>query len=90
MNNNPIVLQTAFAWDCPKCGYQNFVKGLPVDSSDEEVEEALREINGIEEWEEVPSDLGGEFVMAPERVICDECENEYSVFSEDFEDDDEE
>ena len=61
-----VELRPAFSWDCPKCGTENFARGIVPEMAPEELSE-LRDEHGVQPWE------AGDFVMAPESVECKHC-----------------
>ena len=71
-----VELHQAFMYDCPECGRENFVRAIHIETSDEEQDDMIRLLAGIEDWEEVPDDLHGMFLVAPSNVTCEHCGEE--------------
>lgn len=63
-----VELRPAHIWMCPECEGENFVNGIVPDC-----QETLRQQYGVPESEE------GDFMLAPERVVCDYCEAEFET-----------
>ncbi len=55
-----------FLWECPTCKASNEVKCQPIELDDE----MLRQMHGLEEWQQVPEGLGGEAMKLPDTVNC--------------------
>ena len=66
-----VELRPAFAWDCPECYREIFVRAIVPEFSPEESAE-LREEHGVQPWEE------GDFLMQPTKVWCKHCEIEFT------------
>lgn len=67
-----VELRPAYAWDCPECGREHFVRAIVPEMSPEEIKE-LRDGFGLEPWET------GDFLCAPERVTCTHCQIEFET-----------
>lgn len=79
----PVVLQTAFFFSCPKCHNDNFVAAVEAELTDEEREEAFRDYYDLESWQELPDnwkDFG--LVWQPEHVQCLNCGEGYVTCEE--------
>lgn len=63
---NTVELRPAYAWDCEKCGRENFARGIVVELSEEEMAE-MRDDHGVQPWEE------GNWMMMPTTVTCVQC-----------------
>lgn len=81
MSKEIVELHTAFMWDCPTCGIENFARAIrPEMSEDDEME--LRDRFGIDSWEE------GDFLQAPVKVQCCHCDNWFDSKDDQLDDDD--
>ncbi|MBS0187098.1 MAG: hypothetical protein JSS51_03455 [Planctomycetes bacterium] len=67
-----VLLHTAFWWECPGCGTQNFDHGSPMELSDDERKE-LHRMHGV------PEDDEGEWMGAPEKVTCSGCRRTFDA-----------
>jgi len=76
-------LEQAWFWLCPRCGRDNYARSLAAESMDGVPDETIREMLGLEDWEELPDDVAGEFVTAPMVVQCAHCHTEFPCFVED-------
>lgn len=77
-------LASAFSWVCDACGANNFASAIEVESAtNEDMEQAVREAHGIPDWEPIPEGLGGTFLLAPERVKCGSCGEEFDTEEDD-------
>jgi len=76
-----VELHQAFSWICDSCGHRNFERAIAVEMSEEDREELCYEA-GVDPDE-------GEWLRAPELVICSKCKEEYKVEEPFFEDDEE-
>lgn len=69
-----IRLRHVFMWDCPACACKNEVmikkSVMP--------ENMLREAYGLNEWEDIPSDITGDVMEIPVTVNC-RCGEIYEV-----------
>ncbi len=61
------LLRPAYAWDCPQCGVENFVRSVTAEMAPE-TEQALRDDRGIQPWHQ------GVWERAPPtQVRCRAC-----------------
>lgn len=67
-----VELHPAHVWDCENCGLENFCRSVRPSLTEEEVEE-LRDEHGIQ-----PFDTG-EFLTAPNVVICRYCGHKFET-----------
>ena len=67
-----IELRPAWSFNCEECGKENFVSGVVVELSPEEMQE-LREEHGVSPDEE------GEFMQQPTEVVCQFCGEWFEV-----------
>lgn len=74
-----VELHTAYEWVCDKCGRTCYCSGAHLDMSDEENEKALREAHGLDDWQEIPEELGGEWITMPKQVTCEHCGETYKT-----------
>lgn len=74
-----VELYTAYEWVCDACGRNNFCSSVHMDMSDRDNEAALREAFGLEGYETIPDDIGGEWCTRPERVKCGHCDAEFET-----------
>ena len=74
-----VELFTAYGWVCDECGKNSFCSSAHLNMDDKNNEAALREAFGLDEWEEIPEDLGGEWCTRPERVKCQHCGAQFDV-----------
>lgn len=72
-------LRVAYGWTCDNCGRDNYVEGMAVDMPKSEQEAQLRHMGMLEPYEELPDDVGGEFVMIPDWVTCTHCKGSYET-----------
>jgi hypothetical protein len=64
-----VLLELAFSWKCPSCGKRNFVNGVAVEWTEDDMRAQL----GVKPWEEVPEEVREEMsecVAAPMNVSC--------------------
>ncbi|MEM6503917.1 MAG: hypothetical protein AAF711_00470 [Planctomycetota bacterium] len=47
--------------------------------SEEDNQKALREAHGLDDWQEIPEELGGEWITMPEKVTCEHCGETYET-----------
>ena len=79
-----IKIKTAFVWEC-YCGIENFEHAVDANVTREDLDNAYRQMNGLESWESVPEDFASvnvHFVHAPMEVSCKECGMEFSTFDD--------
>ena len=79
-----VELHHGFHWVCPYCGTENWQLSVPYSpahdlaSLDEEGEAELKDVLGLEPWQELPEEeLQGAFYTAPDHVICKRCDSTY-------------
>ena len=72
VNEEYVELRTAYAWDCPDCGRELFVRAIVPEMGEEELQE-LKDDFGIQPWEE------GEFHLMPQEVKCPHCDKKFKV-----------
>lgn len=82
-----VSLEQAWFWECPRCRKGNYARSVQADIS-EAPEAAVREMLDLEPWEELPEDVEGQFVTAPEFVKCAHCSVEFPCFADADDDDD--
>lgn len=68
--DRPVTLSTCYSFTCTDCGTENYVHGVEVELTKEELQEA-RSALGIEPWEE------GVLVRMPTTVTCRHCKLRY-------------
>lgn len=77
-----VQLSTAFTWRCV-CGKRNFVLPERADLTPDEREDAYRELNDLEAWQELPDDWRNfEMVSMPEEVTCKKCGKRFETEDE--------
>lgn len=81
-----VSLEQAWFWQCPRCQTGNYARSVQADIA-EVPEEAVREMLDLEPWQELPKEVEGHFVTAPEFVKCAHCSAEFSCFVDDEGDD---
>lgn len=75
-----IILKSAFSWECPKCKYKNFEELQRVNLTIDEREEIYRDLNDLEDWQELPDNWESEGIVAyPTDVSCQKCSTEYNL-----------
>lgn len=83
MADRPIVaLEQAWVWQCPDCAAENFVKSVPVESLSEQPEDVIRAVLDLEPHQPIPDNVEGEFVTAPECVMCRKCGKRFDCFDD--------
>jgi len=73
-----VILQSAFFWQCPNCGLEQFGKAPPFELSAEEMRE-MDEEAGINPDELKENHEGHEWVFMPEHVTCTGCKQRFSA-----------
>lgn len=75
-----VELGSAWMWDCPECGIENFQRAITtfLDSSDEDDAEAIAALYG----ETPPDGVLAKCVSHPNRVVCKHCKREFRPFHE--------
>ena len=75
-----VELHSAYVWDCPDCGRENFQRAVTfyLDPKDEADAEALRELYG-EDVDEIPEGHIPTAESYPNRVTCKHCEKEFET-----------
>jgi hypothetical protein len=81
-----VSLEQAWFWQCPRCQKGNYARSVAADMT-EVPEDTVREMLGLESWQEIPADIGCQFVTAPEFVKCAHCSAEFPCFVDDDDDD---
>lgn len=76
-DEQPVDLTSAWFWTCPNCRAENFVR--PPKSVDLESlpDDELRELLGLEPWQDVSEIADGSFDLVPERVACHVCLHQF-------------
>lgn len=69
---NSVELRPAYEWTCDECGVDQFEHGIVAELSKEERDE-LAEDHGIEH------PMTGDWMIAPEEVICKWCGTTYKT-----------
>lgn len=82
-----VSLEQAWFWQCPRCRTGNYARSVQADIA-EVPEDAVREMLDLEPWEELPAEVEGHFVTAPESVKCAHCSAEFPCFVDDADDED--
>lgn len=71
-----VLLQSAYVWNCPDCGQENFVRAVSLDLTDEEKLETIAQAEGID-VDEVEIEAGIlqnlKLMASPEEVQCFNC-----------------
>ena len=65
MSDEPVELRTAYSWDCPTCGRENFGRAIVREFSPEE-RQAMEAEHGLEF-------KTGDWVVTPKIVECKTC-----------------
>lgn len=76
---NTVRLQQAFWFRCLACDCRNFEALEEVDLTDEQHEEAARELLGLMEWESIPTDFVADAIYCPTKVVCQYCQHVFLV-----------
>ena len=82
---------TCVSWDCPGCKTENLTRECLI--PDEDVESAIRDVNDLESWEEVPCEEieANRFMGIPMVLVCSQCAKSFRMkdpmINEDVEDD---
>jgi hypothetical protein len=61
-----VELHSAFMWDCPDCGRENFTRAMTLELPPEDLAE-------IKDEEGFPAEVDGVFLAAPDKVTCQFC-----------------
>jgi hypothetical protein len=72
-----VELDLAFTWMCPECRKRNFLRGIPMEWTDEDLKIEL----GLDSWEEVTDEHREEMsncMITPDSVKC-ECGKKFKV-----------
>lgn len=75
-------LHPAFSWDCEECGELNFCRAITrevTDDATDEMQQAIRESCGLEDWEELPDCVAGLWLTIPNTVVCSRCGERYAT-----------
>lgn len=72
MISERVELVPAWLWTCDECGRDNFERSIVAELSAEEMDE-LKQDHGIEEFHE------GDFLSAPDQVVCQGCGEEFQT-----------
>lgn len=72
-----IELYNCWRWICPKCSHVNYHGGHDPKLSEEEVKELMDQMSETLGFDVSADD--GAFVMIPEIVFCQKCEERYEV-----------
>lgn len=67
-----VELRTAYTFDCPECGSENFVRAVVAELSQEEKQE-LAEDFGVE------GIVTGDLVAIPTKVTCQHCNRSFAT-----------
>lgn len=70
-------------WACPACGATQQIK--PRELDEDEKEEAVRVMEGLEDWQEVDLSLADGYVAIPDDCQCAKCRAVFEVDDEDDE-----
>lgn len=70
-----VELHTAFMWDCPECGRENFTRAIACEMTPDELAEAEAAL----ESEGIGMEVGGGFVAAPKEVTCQFCNQSFDT-----------
>ncbi len=87
--DDPVVLHSAYRWDCPKCGRRD-IYGNMVDAELNDAQKAeLGKMMGMDDGEEWKgTDPDAEFILEnglvtmPDTVTCPDCGEAFPVFCE--------
>lgn len=66
---------TAFCWDCPECGVENFIRGR-TRCLEELNEDEIKKGMDLDDWQDIPP---GNLVAVPTDVTCDVCGKTYET-----------
>lgn len=78
-----VELKTAYHWHCDECAAENFALPQKAELTQEEREEAFREVHQLEEWAELPEGWENfELVHIPKVVTCTDCGAEFLTMDE--------
>ena len=75
-------LHQAFAWDCEKCGRENFVRSIVANPPPDEYLDSLKAIGVLESWqtlEDLPEGAGVIFQTCPSAVTCAHCGSTFAA-----------
>jgi rubredoxin len=73
-----VELKTAYHWNCDACGADNFDVPQKAELTEEDREQAYREIHELGEWEDLPENWREfELVTLPDQVTCEQCGETY-------------
>jgi len=74
MEDREVELRTAFYWRCEDCGFDNFDLPHKLDLDEGQLEDAYRDMNDIEDFQELPADWRNfEVCQIPAKVTCEQC-----------------
>ena len=62
-------MRSVFEWTCDACGRDNIIRPIEHVMDDDEV----REMAGLNPWDDVPECFGGAYYVYPELVTCGGC-----------------
>lgn len=74
-----IELHSAWVWDCPECGTENFCRCVRAELTREEAIDMARKLGEIPDGVEPHEDFCCEFLTQPDEVTCRECQNAFDT-----------
>lgn len=74
-----VEIRLAFEWTCEECGKDNFEHTITQTLTRDQQRAMFEEHNIINEWEDVPENMGFEFNACPKIVKCDYCGEEFET-----------
>ena len=80
-----VELKTAYHWICEECCEDNFALPQKAELTDEAREDAFRQINDLQEWDELPEGWQCfDLVCIPNIVTCKKCGEKFTTVDERF------
>lgn len=77
-----VELHPAWFWRCLRCEAQNYSACAVIEKTDADAEQAVRKSLGLDEWQDIPEGVGGEFYTKPTSVTCIKCGEAFGVAEE--------